>query len=318
MTKIKLLGALIFILSLVLAYYSKYISTQNEAHVKMLKVINEQKAFTQEISKNIFYIYNNKESSTKELDKSIKEFVENMNHREEVLDEIFSTDIQSQKTKIVKEWNKFYLLVQKFRDLNKVSRNAYTNIALEQVVKDIYEANLNLLIEFNKLIEMYKKSFDSFLYSSKIVQIILFVTLLMLLLYLFTQLKDVMAFIQKFLYTSKDIVSKSTVKEVKPIATNGSVEDISKAADNFNYLVKKIDDSIEFSSASIENASNSLELIEKNIEDLLELVAAMDTQNSYDKEMIKKEDILIEALEELTTSLKKLQKLKENLDNFKK
>ncbi|MEN4053490.1 MULTISPECIES: hypothetical protein [Sulfurimonas] len=318
MTKIKLLGALIFVLSLVLAYYSKYVSAQNEVNLRLLKTINEQKAFTQEISKNIFYIYNNRDASTAQLDESIKRFVENMNHREEILDEVLSEEIQNQTDKIIKEWNHFYLLVQQFRDASKVQHNAYTNILLEKLVKDIYAANLTLVVEFNKLIEMHKKYFDNFMYISKFVQIFLFLLLIIVLIYFFTQLKDVIGFIQKFLNTSKNIVRKSTVKEVKPIDTKSSVADISKATDNFNYLVQKIDDSIEYSSASIENASNSLETIEKNIEDLLDLVSTMDTQNSYDKEMITKEDILIEALEELTTSLQKLQKLKQSLQNFKK
>jgi methyl-accepting chemotaxis protein len=318
MTKIKLLGVIIFILSLVLAYYSKYISAQNEINLQLLKTINEQKAFTQEISKNIFYIYNNEDVSTQQLDESIKNFVENMNHREDILEDVYSEDIQKQTQKIVKEWNRFYLLVQQFRDTSKVRKNAYTSILLEKLVKDIYAANLTLVIEFNKLINMHKKYFDEFMHISKLVQIFLFVILIVLLVYFFTQLKDLIAFIQKFLVTSKNIVKKSTIKEVKPIDTKSSVEDISEATDNFNYLVNKIDNSIEYSSDAIENASNSLGIIEKNIEDLLDLVSTMDSQNSYDKEMIKKEDILIEALEELTTSLQKLQKLKENLDNFKK
>ncbi len=318
MTKIKLIGALIFILSLILAYYSKYLSTQNEVNLRLLKTVNEQKAFTQEISKNIFYIYNNRDASKQQLDESIKRFVENMNHREEILDEVLSKAIQNQTDKIIKEWNHFYLLVQNFRDASKVQHNIYTNILLEKLVKDIYAANLTLVVEFNKLIEIDKKYFDNFMYSSKFVQIFLFLLLIIALIYFFTQLNDVIGFIQIFLNTSKNIIRKSTVKEVKTIDMKSSVTDISRATDNFNYLVQKIDDSIEYSSTSIENASNSLEIIEKNIEDLLDLVSTMDTQNSYDKEIIKKEDTLIEALEELTTSLQKLQKLKQNLKNFKK
>jgi len=318
MTKVKLLAALIFILSLMLAYYSKYTTTQNEIHVKTLKLINEQKAFTQEISKNIFYIYHNGNSSTEELDQYIKAFVDTMNHREEAFDDIFSQDIQQQRKKIVKEWNKFYLLVQKFRDLRKVSKNAYTNLALEKLVNNIYRANLQLLKEFNTLIEMYKNSFEYFIYFSKIVQITLFMILFSLLVYFFTQLKDIILFIQKFLHTSKKVVAQESIQGIEPIETKSTVEDISQAATNFNLLVHKINESIDYSSGAIENASNSLEIIEKNIENLLDFMSSVDTDNTYDKELIKKEDILIEALEELTTSLLKLQQLKKNLDNFKK
>jgi len=318
MTKIKLLAALIFILSLLLAYYSKYTSSQNELHIKTLKRIHEQKAFTQEISKNIFYIYNSGNSSTKDLDRSIKIFVNNMNQREEILDNIFSSDIQKQREKIVKEWNAFYLLVQKFRDLNRVNSNAYTNIALEEIVKQIYEANARLIVEFNRLIKMYKEKFEYFIYFSKIVQITLFISLIVLLIYFFTQLKDIITFIQNFLSTSKKVASKESIKGIQTIETNSSVNAVTEAADNFNALVNKINISIDYSSESIANASESLETIEKNIEELLDFMSSVDTKNSYDKEMIKKEDILIEALDELSASLQKLQKLKNNLNNFKK
>ena len=318
MTKIKLLGALIFILSIILALYSKHIATQNDANLVLLKTINEQKAFTQEISKNIFYMYKNKDASTKQLDESIKSFVKNMNQREELLNEIFSDDIELQTDKIVKLWNEFYLLVQKFRDISKVKSNTYTSIITEKLVRDIYDANLKLVVEFNKLIEMHKEHFDAFMNISKAIEIVLFVLLLGLLIYFFTQLKDVIAFIQKFLNTSKKIVKKSTVQGVEPIETLTNVEDVSQAVNDFNFLVEKIDKSIDYSSEAIENASNSLEMIEENIDDLLELMETMDKQNSYDKELIKKEDILIETLEELSSSLQKLQKLKKDLSNFKK
>ncbi len=318
MTKIKFLGALIFILSLVLAYYSKYVANQNEMNIEFLKSINEQKTFTEEISKNIFYIFNNKGTSTKELEKSIKLFVNNINYHEDNLNEIFSKDMQNQRDKIIKQWNQFYRLVQQFRDTIKIDNNPYTNMLIEQLVKDIYKNNLSLMIEFNKLSEIHKKDFEHFMYISKSIQIALFIVLILLLIYFFTQLHDVLGFIQTFLKTSKKIVQKSTIQEVQPISIESNVEDLTKVTDNFNYLVKKIDDSIEYSGKSLQNASASLEQIEKHIEDLLDLISTMDTKNSYDKEIIKKEDILIETLEELTTSVQKLQQLKENLKNFKK
>ena len=317
MTKIKFVGALIFIVSLILALYSKHISNQNEANIKLLKIINEQKAFTQEISKNIFFIYRNKDASVKQLDESIKAFVNNMNQKDEVLDAIFSEDIKQESEKIITLWNNFYLLVQKFRDAYRV-QNGYTNIVIEKLVKDIYNTNLQLIVEFNKLITMHKEYFDTVKSKNKTIQLTLFGILLVLLIYLFSQLKDLIAFIQKFLNTSKKIVQKSTVIGVQPIEDNTHISDVSQAVDDFNFLVKKIDKSIDYSSESIQNASNSLAYIEKNIEDLLELIEVMDEENKLDRELVKKEDILIEALDELSTSLQKLQSLKINLDNFKK
>ncbi len=317
MTKIKFVGALIFIVSLFLALSSKYISTQNEANIKFLKTINEQKAFTQEIAKNIFFIYRNKDISVKQLDESIKSFVHNMNNKDEILDEISSKDIKKESEKIIYLWNDFYLLVQKFRDAYRV-QNGYTNLVIEKLVRDIYDTNLKLVVKFDKLIKMHKKYFDEVKNKNKMIQIILFIILLVLLVYFFTQLKDLIKFIQKFLNTSKKIMQKSTVIGIEPIKETTNIVDVTQAVDDFNFLVEKIDKSIDYSSESIQNTSNSLEYIEKNIEDLLELIETMDEENKLDKELVKKEDILIEALEELSSSLQKLKSLKINLSNFKK
>lgn len=317
MDKIKFLSALIFVLSLLLAFYSKHIAQENDANLNLLKVINEQKAFTQEISKNIFYIYNNKHASTKQLNESIAAFVENVNHKEEILGELDDEQIRKQTEKIIRLWNKFYLLVQKFRDVSKV-HNGYTNIIQEKLVSDIYNANLDLVVAFDKLILMHKKYYDALKSRDKTIQIALFVVLLLLLVYLFTQLKGLLLFVQKFLHTSKNIIRKSTVQGVKPIEVEANVADVSEALNDFNYLIAKIDRSIDTSSNAIEKSVESLEDIEKNIEDLIELISIMQEGESLDKELIKKEDILIETLDELSLSAQRLQNLKKDLQNFKK
>ena len=75
MNKIKIVCAFIFIVAVTLALLFNYTSQENNSHDNFLNTVNEQKAFTQEISKNIFYIYKNKHASTKQLDVSIKEFI---------------------------------------------------------------------------------------------------------------------------------------------------------------------------------------------------------------------------------------------------
>ena len=132
MKTIKIVGALIFILSITLALLFNQTSQENTTHNNFLNDVNEQKAFTQEISKNIFYIYRNKHSSTNQLDKSIKDFLLHMSNSEQ-------THKQSQK--IITLWNNFYLHVQNFRDRSKTTV-LYENIILEDIVKDIYNTNL--------------------------------------------------------------------------------------------------------------------------------------------------------------------------------
>ena len=133
MNKIKIIGAFIFILSVSLAVLSNLISQNNQINSELISTINEQKAFTQEISKNIFYIYKNKNASTSQLNNSIKSFISNMQTREKKLNNISSKNIQEQTDKIILLWNEFYSNVQDFRDLNKIT-TAYSNVILEKIV----------------------------------------------------------------------------------------------------------------------------------------------------------------------------------------
>jgi hypothetical protein len=317
MKNIKIIGFLIIFLLIVLALFSKYIAMQNSANINLLKTINEQKAFTQEISKNIFYIYKNKSASTKELDKIIKAFIENMNNSNNSLEKVESPEIKEQTEHIVLLWNEFYFLVQNFRDKSKLG-NPYSNLILEKIVNNIYKKNLILVMEFNKLITIHKEYFDNVKERNRTIQVLLFTILLTLLIYLFTQLQDLLLFMQKFLQTSKKIVQRSTVRGIKPIELISKSETVSKASDDFNFLIQKIDDAVSLSVASLQNSTESLEQIEKNIEDLLELIDTMDEQNNLDKELIKKENIMIEALEEVSNSIQKLQIIEKHLEKFKK
>ena len=110
MTRIKILGFLIFALSIALTFLSYSLSQENKINTTMLNTINEQKAFTQEISKNIFYIYTHKNASPKQLNASIKMFLSNLNNKNELLSHIDSEEIQKQSDAIIVLWNIFYKL----------------------------------------------------------------------------------------------------------------------------------------------------------------------------------------------------------------
>lgn len=305
MKKIKIVGALIFLLSLALAAIFYHTSKTISQHNALMSIMNEQKNFTQEISKHIFYIYQYPESTTKRLDESIKLFSNSMSGREQGL---------QKSKKIIDLWNNFYLHVQHFRDSIKIS-SPYSNTLLEKEVKTIYNINFALILESDKFIKGYKKDFEERLNNYKTVEYLLFLILLFLLLYIFTQLKDVIAFVQKFLFASKKILSKSSIKELQPIKINNTNSNIHNANDNFNTFLEKINGSIQDASSSIEHTYKSLEIVEQNIEDLVELIYTMN-EGSRDQELRKKEDAIIQSFEELGISTKKLINLKKDLDNL--
>ena len=315
MKKIKVMIILISLLSIILLLVSISDSYNNKKNNKLLNTINIQKSFTQEISKNIFYIYKNREISTKELDNSIQEFINYIDKEDRVFANINSPLIKVQNGKIILLWNNFYLQVDKFRNQNSVI-SPYADILLGKLVKDIYNINIQLIIEFEKLIKLHQVHIDKREKVYKSIELIIFLFFILILIYLVWELKAVMIFIQKFLDNSKKIIKNASIKELEPIKMDNSNSDINKAKDNFNFLINKIDLSIKNSSNLIEQSTQSLEIVEQNIEDLFELINLMDKDDKIDKELIKKEDILIQLLEELTVSSHNLSNLKESLDGL--
>lgn len=257
MTKLKITGIIIFLLCLILAIVSKNISDHNKSHSILLETINNQKAFTQEISKNIFYVYKNKNSSTQQLESSIKKFLDNLSKKEVTLAVVQSPIIENKNAEIVLLWNKFYLDVQKFRYQSKVI-TPYTSVILEKTVNNIYKMNFKLIKELDKLITLHHNHYHKQSNVDKIFQYSSFLILLIAFSY--------------FLFY------------------------ISKTSNNFDILMKKIDNSIK-----------SIDQIEDNAENILDNI-----------ELTEKEDAIIEALDELMISSIKLKKLKIDLENLNK
>jgi len=305
MNKIKILGAFIFIFSISLAFIFNYSSKKNITHTKLIETIKEQKEFIQEISKNIFYIYKNQNQDTKKLNNTIKTYLKNMSNKE---NELYRTD------KIIKLWNIFYLHVQHFRDQSKI-KSPYSNILLEKEVNNIYNTNLKLIIEFNKLLQKEQVSFNKTQNILTNLQYLLFTGLFLLLIYIFTQLKSLIIFVQDFLFKSKRIINNSSIKELKPINILDNNQDIYQAENNFNTLVSKINKSVDNSAKSIEHSNKSLELLELHVEELLNFIYDMNN-DKIDNELRKKEDAIIQSLEELGATKLKLKNLKNDLDNL--
>lgn len=305
MNIIRIVGALIFIFSITLAVIFNYTNKTNTKYNNLINTINEQKHFTQEISKNIFYIYKNKNTSTVTLNYSIKYHLKYMRNK---------TNTLTKTKKLIHLWNRFYLEVQKFRDTIKI-KSPYSSIILEKNVNNIYKTNLKLIIEFDKLLKEQESYFNKQQNIFKYIQYSLFFILFLLLIYLFTQLKTLLSFIQKFLFTSKSIISDSSIKSLEPIDISKNAGYISQANDNFNILVDKINTSIDNSTNSIKHSCKSLEITEQHIEKLIDFIYTMD-DNSRDKELRQKEDAIIQSLEELSKSSQKLKNLKNDLDKL--
>jgi len=304
MHKVKVLGVFIFVLSIILALVFNTISKQNRVNNNSLSIINEQKFYTQEISKSVLYLSKNKGSSTEQLDSSIKKFLVNMKH--EKLD-------SSQHDELILLWEEFYTDVEQFREEQKVT-TAYSSIIIDRLVNDIYMKNQKLIVVFDTFIKIQKKQYDEKMEEYKNIEYILFSIVALLLMYLFTQIREITMFIQKFSTTSKSIIQKSTIKDLQPMQVCQNDECLKEATQNFNQFVEKIDFSIVFAQESIEHTTVALEEVEQKIEDLMSLISQM--QGKESNALYQKEDAVIDSLETLMNLTKELKNLQQDLNKL--
>ncbi len=321
MKKIKFIGIVIFMLTITLIYISVYISEQNKTHTMILESIHNQKALIQSIAKNSFYLYREKSKNlledipTKRLDKSIEQFYIIANNENKLLKTIKSTNIIQQNNLIYKLWNNFHKDILTFEQQIEVTI-PYTNILLEKTVSRIFNQNLYLITQFDKLIQLQKQYFAQLVLKYKQLEYILLFLIVLCVLYLLTQINTVISFVQQFLQTSNKVIENKSIEDIQPIKINQNNSEIQQATNNFNAMVSKINTSIQIASNSIEDTSKSLENIENNIEEFLILLNTMDKDHKIDIEITKKEDAVIQALDELMSITDKLDNLKHNLHNL--
>ena len=312
--KIALVATILCVIALVLHY--KYISAVDAANFRLLKTINEEKSYVQNISKQIFYLYKNRQRDLSSIEEHKARFLANLKHKEEILGSIDSKEIHAQAEKIIAEWKRFLGYINRFEKLI-VLDNSYAKLTLPKLINEIYKSGMKIEREFDRIIDIHKRHFDTFKEVHKTIQTLLYIILFGLLIYLTTQIKDVISFVQAFLKTSNKIRKNASIKEIEPISYDGGLEDVSLATKDFNAVVANIYDSIEYSAKTIEQSVESFRQIESHIEVLLHLIETVEERNDIDKELIKKESVFIEALEELENARQKLELLKENMKKIK-
>ena len=292
MNKIKIVGALVFVISLLLAFISIDIANKNRLNIDALTIFSKQKELIQESSKAVFYSYKNGGNiSIKELKNDTP---------------LLFGDSNYLNIKIQKLWKSFYNDVKKFRIQQRVA-TGYNSVITAKLVNRIYHKNVLLINAFNQIIEVKKGETTQEIEAYKKLQNFLFFILIILLFYLFTQLHLIIAFIQKFSKTSKNIIKKSTIKGVESIDIKTSSSELKEATNNYNYMVEKMNLSIIDSTQSMDSSIKSLEEVAQNIENFMELLSTMNPKES--DEFFKKEDTVIDSLETLMRLRKRLKDL---------
>jgi hypothetical protein len=169
MNRIKVIGLVIIILLSSLIYLSQNISNNNHKINIFKDIINSQKTSTQNIAKEVLYIYKNRDSDTVSLNTSLTKFMQSFHKIE---------------PKLIKQKSKeFYSKVSIFKEQIK-NKTPYSNIILDKTVQEIYYANLELITHFDKLIKDREMKCNQKLDLRKIIQYSIFILLFVLFIYL--------------------------------------------------------------------------------------------------------------------------------------
>lgn len=318
-TKIKLIGFLFIILMISIIATTIYLNDKNKKDALTINIVGKQRMLTQNITKNIFYLYQHKNASIAELENSTTEFIYNLNTLKEgnklsKIQEAPTNQIANQLIKVDILWKNFYEKIIKFKDLLQKD-DKESLILLDGIVNSIHQTNLTLLDEVDKLVSIYTTYSEEKLNTLQYIQYFFAFLILLLIIYSFIQLRNMEDNVKKFLEESEKIVKQNFDGPLTPIKLEGENE-IIEMSKNINCFVEKINSVMSYSTNAIEQSKNaSLKLDELTIE-FDNILDELTNSSDIAKQLNKSEDIFIQSQEHLINSTKRLQDLKKELENI--
>ncbi|BAK72370.1 MAG: type IV pili methyl-accepting chemotaxis transducer N-terminal domain-containing protein [Arcobacter sp.] len=320
-TKIKSLGILFFILMASIIATTIYLNDKSKKDALIINIAGKQRMLTQNISKNIFYLYQHKESSFIELENSTTEFIYNLNSLKDGnnllgIKKAPTEEIASQLSKVEILWKSFFQNIIKFKDLiNK--KDESSEILLKNIVNSIYTTNTILLKEVDTLVSMYTNYSEEKSNYLKYVQYFFASLIVLLIIYSFLQLKAMEDNVKKFLEESKKIVEQNPTKPLTPIKIEAENE-IIEATQTINHFIDKINSVMSYSTNAIEQSKNASLKLDELTDEFDNIIYELTNSADISKQLNRSEDIVIQSQEYLINSTKRLQELKNELGKILK
>ncbi|CAM3879519.1 type IV pili methyl-accepting chemotaxis transducer N-terminal domain-containing protein [Arcobacter cloacae] len=318
-TKIKLIGILFFILMTSIITTTIYLNKKNEKDALIINIAGKQRMLSQNITKNIFYLYQNKEASFSELENSTTEFIYNLNSLKDgnQLSGIVKAptdDIAKQLMKVEILWESFYKNINEFKLLNQ-KNDSFTNLSLKKLIDTIYITNPILLKEIDNLVSMYTNHSEEKSTQLKYIQYFFALLLILLITYSFFELKTMEEHAKKFLEESKKVIEQNINEPLTPIKIEGENE-IVEATQTINHFINKINSVMTYSASAIEQSKNASLKLEELTDEFDKVINELTNSNDLSKQLNRSEDIVIQSQEYLINSTKRLQELKNELDKI--
>lgn len=320
-TKIKILGAGLVVTILSLIILTIYLNEKNIKDSLLINISGKERMLTQQISKNIFYLYHQRKLDFNELDNAVEEFKYILNSLEKGNElrgiEAAPTDeIAQQISKIIVLWKSFNTNVQTFKELI-ISKNKDNEKKLKVQVSSIYTSNNNLLKEVDNLVSMYTQYTEQKTHTIKNFQYGGAFILFLLIIYSILQLRKIESHANEFLQYSKNIIN--TQVENKPIEyiEIDAEKEIVEVSDTLNCFINKINSAMEYSEEAVNKSQLASEKLEEISDEFDQLLDDIEDSQTISSQLSKSEDIAIQSSEDLLQTTKKLANLKQQLDNLK-
>ena len=318
-TKIKFIGILFLVLMISIISTTIYLNNKSKKDALIINVAGKQRMLTQNISKNVFYLYYIKNGVHTELDNSVIEFVYNLNSLKDgnnlIGIEKAPTDlIAKQLAKVEIMWNTFYQNIENFKKLNN-KEDALSQNELKKTIEAIYNTNTTLLNEVDNLVSMYTVYSEEKMHYLKYAQYFFALIIIFLIIYSFSQLKAMEENAKKFLEESKKIIEQDIDEPLSPIKIEAENE-IVEATNTLNCFIQKINSAVTYSANAIEQSKNASQKLEELSEEFDLIIDGLKNSADISKQLNKSEDIVIQSQEDLVNSTKRLQELKNELDKI--
>ena len=316
-TKIKVIGILFALLMTSIIATTIYLNNKNEKDAMIINIAGKQRMLTQNISKNIFYLYSNPKSSQNELDTSIEEFIYNLESLKGgnslgKLKESPNIQIDRQMLQIEYLWSIFYQNIVKFKEL---IHNNTNQKELQNIVNIIYETNPELLYEVDALVSLHTINSEQKIRFLKNSQYFFAILILFLIIYSFLELKTMEKNALRFLEESKKVMEQNFEEPLKPIKIEAEGELI-EASNIFNRFLNKINSAIIDSNSALEQSKNASYKLEEISNEFDEIINELQNKSEISKQLNKSEDIAIQTQEQLLHSSKRLNELKNELEKI--
>ena len=316
-TKIKVIGILFALLMTSIIATTIYLNNKNEKDAMIINIAGKQRMLTQNISKNIFYLYLNPKSSQNELDTSIEEFIYNLESLKggnslSKLKESPNIQIDRQMLQIEYLWSIFYQNIVKFKEL---IHNNTNQKELQNIVNIIYETNPELLYEVDALVSLHTINSEQKIRFLKNSQYFFAILILFLIIYSFLELKTMEKNALRFLEESKKVMEQNFEEPLKPLKIEAEGE-LVEASNIFNRFLNKINSAIIDSNSALEQSKNASYKLEEITNEFDEIINEIQNKSEISKQLNKSEDIAIQTQEQLLHSSKRLNELKNELEKI--